>query len=482
LNISFNTLNKQSTVNKKEFLSILIAVLTLFALSCEKEKFTNAPEATLTFSTDTVFFDTIFTTIGSVTKKFTVRNPHNKKIRISDIQLARGNNSDYRLNINGIQSNQASNIELEPNDSMYIFAEVTVDPTNQSNPMIIKDSVVFETNSNRQDVKLVSWGQDMHLIKGEVLGTQTWQADKPYLVYNSALVDTGATLTIEAGANIHFHRNSRFYVAGTVLANGRLEEPIVFQGDRLDDEYKDIPGQWDGIWLMPGSHDNQMNHVTIKNAIIGLQVDTLGNTSAPTLRISNSKIQHMTYAGIYAQGTNIDAHNCVIADCGNYALALTLGGNYEFYHTTIANYWFGSTRTTPSVVLNNYYTDQTGNIIPRDLEQAKFGNCIIYGNKQNEISFDKKEGTTFQYTFDHSLIKIDQDIASNPNFINVLVNQDPKFVNTTEYNFKLDTLSPSIDAGDINYGQSYPFDIEGNSRISDEAPDIGAYERTPNAD
>ena len=381
-----------------------------------------------------------------------------------------------------MQSNQVSNIELAANDSMYIFAEVTVDPTDQNNPMIIKDSVVFETNSNRQDVKLVSWGQDMHLIKGEVIGTQTWQADKPYLVYNSALVDTGATLTIQPGANIHFHRNSRFYVAGTVVANGTFEEPIVFQGDRLDNEYKDIPGQWDGIWLMPGSHDNQMNHVTIKNAIIGLQVDTLGNTSTPTLTISNSKIQHMTYAGIYAQGTNIDAHNCVIADCGSYALALTLGGNYEFYHTTIANYWYGSTRNTPSVILNNYYTDQSGNIIPRDLEQAKFGNCIIYGNKQNEISFDENDGATFQYTFDHSLVKTDQNISPNPDFINVLINQDPKFVNTTKYNFKLDTLSPAIDAGDINYGQSYPFDIEGNSRISDEAPDIGAYERTPNAD
>jgi hypothetical protein len=466
-------------VNTRDLLSIVVIFLTIFIFSCEKESFVTKPSAQLNFSTDTVFFDTVFTTIGSVTKKFTVKNPHDKRIKISEIKLARGKDSDYRLNINGIQSNKVSNVELAANDSMYIFAEVTVDPTNQNNPLVIKDSVVFETNSNKQDVKLVSWGQDMHLIKGEILKTQTWQADKPYLIYNSALVDTGATLTIEAGANIHFHRNSRFFIAGSLVADGTKEEPIVFQGDRLDHEYDDIPGQWDGIWMMAGSHDNYLDYVEIKNAIIGLQVDTLGNTTAPTLSISNSKIKHMTYAGLYAQGAKIKAYNCVIGDCGSYALALTLGGSYEFYHTTIGNYWYGSTRTTPSLILNNYYKDTTGNFNYRDLDKAFFGNCIIYGNKSSEIHLDNKPEATFNFTFDHSLLKISPEDTTNESFNNTLINKNPRFVSTSNHKLKLDTLSPAVDTGKEQFGQDYPFDIEGNSRIVDEAPDLGAYERNP---
>ena len=316
-------------MKNSELLLLLTAFLTIFFFSCEKEEFVTDSSAKLSFSTDTVLFDTVFTEVGSVTKHFTVRNPHDKKIEISDIHLAGGENSNYRLNINGVQTHKMTDIELAGNDSIFIFVEVTVDSTYKNIPMVIKDSVVFETNSNTQDVKLVSWGQDVHLVKGENISrNSTWQADKPYLIYDSVLVDEGVTLTIEAGANIHFHKNSRFYVAGTVLADGKKEDPIVFQGDRVGNEYEDVPGQWDGIWLMPRSKDNVMDYVNIKNAVIGLQVDSLGNNSAPTLAISNSKIKHMSYAGIYAQGTNIKAYNCVIGDCGSYALALTFGGNY----------------------------------------------------------------------------------------------------------------------------------------------------------
>jgi hypothetical protein len=188
-------------------------------------------------------------------------------------------------------------------------------------------------------------------------------------------------LTIEAGAILHFHKNSRLYVAGTIIANGTYDLPIIFQGDRLEDMYEDIPGQWDGIWLMAGSMDNVFNFSEIKNAIIGIQVDTLANLSKPTLLLSNSKIENMTSAGIYAQGSTIEAFNNLITNCGQFAVALTIGGSYEFYHCTIGNYWGFSTRTTPSLLLNNYYVDVNSNIQVRPISKALFGNCIIYGNK-----------------------------------------------------------------------------------------------------
>ena len=472
-------------VHKRIFLilPVIVCLISGAFFSCEEEKFMESPGAQLNFSTDTVMFDTIFTTIGSTPKRFTVNNPYDKSLRINSIRLAGGKDSDYRLNINGTPTNSMTDIKLDGNDSLYIFVEVTVDPNNHHSPMVVKDSVIFNINDNLQDIKLVAWGQDVHLINGRLLNTQTWKADKPYLIYNSAMVDTQQTLTIEPGVKVHFHRNSRFFVAGTLISQGTKDDPVVFTSDRLEEDYSDVPGQWDGIWLMPGSKNNHLHFTHIKNAIIGLQVDTLGNPSVPTLTLSNSKIEHMTYAGIYARGTTIKAYNNVISDCGEFAVALTLGGSYEFYHTTIANYWASSTRNTPSLFLNNHYIDTSDRLQIRELEKALFSNCIIYGNQTNEFDYNfetRKGEQSYNYTFDHCLIKMNRENQGHPdNYRKVMLNKDPLFVSVNKDNFRLDTLSPAIDKGDIKTGERFPLDILNNSRASDEAPDLGAYEYIP---
>lgn len=468
----------------KNFLYPLIILFAslLFIYSCEEEEFITGSSAKLSFSTDTVTFDTVFSTIGSTTKRFTVKNPHDKWIKISSIELAGRESSDYRLNINGVQTNEMRNIELRPDDSLYIFVEVTIDPNDANNPLVNKDSVVFTTSNNIQDVKLISWGQDVHLIDGELLQSRTWSADKPYLIYNSALLDTGQTLEIQPGANIHFHKNSGLYIAGTIIAEGSAEEPIIFQGDRLEDDYEHIPGQWNGIRLLPGSKENRFNYTEIKNGIFGIWVDTLASTTTPTLTISNTKIQHMTSIGLWARGSTVEASNCLITDCGDYAVALTLGGEYEFYHTTIGNYWSSSTRTTPSLLLNNYYIDENGNTQQRPLEKALFVNSIIYGNQTSEIGFDFESVASFNYTFDHCLIKIDPETETNPDhYKSIIKNKNPKFVNPYRpgFNYQLDTLSPAIGAAKQQAAEMYPFDLLNKSRIADEAPDLGAYERIP---
>lgn len=50
-------------------------------------------------------------------------------------------------------------------DSLFVFVQVTVDPTGSTSPLLIKDSVIFETNGNIQDVKLTAIGQDVYLVK-----------------------------------------------------------------------------------------------------------------------------------------------------------------------------------------------------------------------------------------------------------------------------------------------------------------------------
>ena len=468
----------------KQTLRFIIYIsIAIFLFSCEKEEFNTSSNAYLKFSQDTVMFDTIFTTIGSATRRFTVKNPYNKNLEISSIFLAGGDNSPFRINIDGHSGNRLNNIELREKDSLYIFVEITVDPSGSNLPMVVQDSIIFSFNNKQQDVDLIAFGQDVHKYNHEIIGTETWISDKPYLIYDTLIVGTNSTLTIEPGVIIHFHKNSRLFVAGTVIADGTFEAPIIFQGDRLESDYDDIPGQWDGIWLLPGSKDNFFDFTEIKNAIIGIKVDTLANLSKPTLYIANSKIRNMTSIGIYAQGSTIEAHNNLISNCGQFAVALTLGGSYEFYHCTFANYWGVSTRTTPSILLNNYYVDVNNNVQVRSLTKATFGNCIIYGNKESEIILDDiGNSDDFNFMFDHTLIKVDKEFdTSDPlSFSNIIINKDPKFKDSYNNDFELDTLSIAKDKGKKEFGIQFPLDINLNSRNSDAGPDLGAFERIDN--
>ena len=467
------------------FLSVII-VIVIF--SCKKESFFTDGSAQLNFSIDTLQFDTVFTTVGSATQNFKVYNPYSKPIKISSISLAKGNSSFFRMNVNGVSARRIENIEIDAKDSLYIFVEVNVDPNNQSNPLVVVDSIIFQTNGNTQDIKLVACGQDVNLINGNdtsgIISQSTiWNSVKPYLVINSMLVDSEVTLTITQGTKIYFHKDSRMYVKGTLIANGTLDEPIIFRNDRLEHWYDDVPGQWPGIFfvsaVVSGSKDNVLNYCEIKNAIIGIQADAQYGTN-PKITISNSKVLNMNAVGIFAQNTSIKAWNCVIANCGQYAAALTLGGFYEFYHCTFINNWGYSNRQTPSLVLNNYYQDIYGDIHVYPLDKAYFGNCIIYGNKENEIGLDPfPTAGTFNYTFKNSLLKIDP--ATNTSDLlhwdNIFKNENPSLKNPEYNDYSLDTLSFAKDKGDLGIGNLYPLDFKMNSRLNYGLPDLGAFER-----
>lgn len=457
----------------------LLFGLAIFYFACQKTEFEKSQDFLLSFSSDSIIFDTIFSGIGSTTRQLKVYNTSEKDVEISEIYLAKNNQSKYRINIDGNPAKYETNVLLKAKDSLYIFVEVNIN-TNQD-ALLEQDSIVFITNGNQQDIKLLAWGQDVHLINGEIIGTSTWINDKPYLVYNSMLVDSNAILKIDAGVRVYFHRASRMYIAGTLEIGGTFEQPVVLQGDRLEQIYSDVPGQWEGIWLMNGSKHNNINYAEIKNAIIGIQVDTLADESIATLSIHNTRIEHMSFAGIYAQGSSIFATNCLISDCGYYNLALTIGGSYNFYHCTLANYWQNSFRNTPSLILNNYYLYENKPII-RNITHAGFYNCLIFGDRENEIYVDAypDEGI-LNYEFKNCLLKYSEDASlDNQHLDACITNKDPLFIDIEKYNFSIDTLSPAINIASRAFVDLYPlflnFDLKNKSRIIDNSPDIGAYE------
>lgn len=466
-------------------------IMFLLAVSCQKENFSNDPALKLSFSTDTLMFDTVFTTIGSATRYFKVYNRNKSDLIITTVSLAGGNSSPYRINIDGEPSHQAKDVVLRARDSLFVFVEVTVDPTDQNSPMLIPDSVVFETNGNFQNVKLMSWGQDVHMLRGQILYTNTlFTADKPYLIIDSLWVLPGVELSIDPGAHIHLHNNTLVHVAGSLKVNGLPDDPVIFEGDRLEMFYRDKAGQWGGIWLRAGSRDNHINWAEIKNGILGVVVDTFSVVGMPTLKIENTKIINMSYTALYARGAIVEAGNCLFANVAYYPVALTLGGRYRFYHCTIANYWGQYiNRKGPALFLNNYYEyqleppDGPWYLETRDLEEAYFANCIIYGTRSNELEVDniyngQPVDAQMNYKFENTILRVDTgfDLNDETRFVN-LVTENPKFIDPKKNDFQLDTLSPAKDFGLYNIAISFPVDLNNVSRLDDEGPDLGAYER-----
>jgi hypothetical protein len=466
---------------------VVFLLLGLIFFACNNEEFNTGSDAKLVFATDTITFDTVFSTIGSTTKWFTVKNPQKQAVNISNILLAGGSRSPFRLNINGVVTTEDFDVDISGGDSIFIFVEVTIDPTGQNNPMVYHDSIVFNLNGNKQDVDLIAFGQDFHLYNGEVLKTQQWKNDKPYLIYNSVLVDSLETLSVDAGCRIHFHNGSGMFVKGTLKATGTIEEKITFAGDRLEKSYADVPGQWGawtelsgggiyvygGIHFLVGSKDNSIDWAIIKNANKGIQIDSMGFSENPVLSISNSKIENMTLNCIDARTTFLKASNCVFANSGSYTVALLFGGDYEFNHCTVANYFTVGTRKEPALVLNNYY--EYNKITYSFNLNAFFGNCIVYGSNTNEIVTDKGGSGSFLYSFKNCLVNTNLSTG----FENSVFNKDPLFVDIPENNFAIDSLSPAKNMGNIEIARLFPVDLDNQSRLEDDGPDTGALEWIP---
>ena len=496
-------------MNIRSFLPVLTLLLSALLLSdCRKDDFSDDPSATLEFSTDTVMFDTVFTTVGSATEIFTVYNPQNKPVRISSIRIAGGTSNGYRLNVDGVPGSSFTDVEIAAKDSIFIFAEVTVDPNSLNSPLVVSDSILFETNGNQQKVQLVAWGQDAYFHRPApntpplffVGCGETWSNDKPHVVYGYALVDSGCALSISAGTNVHFHPGSGIIVlsSGTLTVDGTTAEPVTFMGDRLGVDFEDIPGQWDRIWLSnitrsnlvngtnevgPGSRNSVIRHAVIKNGTIGLLVDTVFSPGATTLRMENTVVKSMAFNGLTLRGSTIKAFNSVFADCGGQTANLLYGGEYIFYHCTFANYWGSGGRQDPAVSFNNYF-----DVNVRRLD-ASFYNCIVHGNLETEIgvdSFPRAAPGQCNFLFDHCLLKVENSYAtSNTSFFRSVIRatgslNDPMFKDIEKNDYYPDSVAVVSDAGDPSIPGIDPVlstDITGQSRPLGAAPDMGAYER-----
>ena len=472
----------------------LFAILFLFS-NCKKDKIFTDPSAKLEFSEDTILFDTVFTTIGSTTAWFKIYNRHDQILKVSSIDLEGGTQSPFRINVDGVSGLSFEDIEIPANDSLFIFVDVTLDASGTNNPLIIEDHLIFFTNGNEQIVDLVVWGQDAHFYHADtyIQGfppfsiidcNDEWFNDKPYVIYGYAVVDSACSLTIHSGVNVYFHANSGLWVyrGGHLTVLGELDDRVYFQGDRLEPFYDDIPGQWDRIWINEGPNDNVFNWAVIRNSLVGIQAETFPlDPNAPTttnkLILNNTIIENASALGLLTRNYKIDANNLLVANCGQYCVALSGGGEYNFHHTTIANYWSYGTRQTPAFVMTNSYQDINGDVQVRDITTSRFWNNVIYGSNQNEFLIEIDQAASAIYSFDHNVLRTNES-TSGPEFdgTSTWVNQSPGFVSSYNADFHLTSSAFARDKG-VPSNSEATLDLDGVWRNDDGMGfDLGAYE------
>lgn len=458
----------------------ILASLTLTNSSCKKKNLFG--DGNLSFSHDTLVFDTVFTTIGSTTKYFKIYNPQNKALKISQVELMGGSSSKFKLNLDGLQGTSFSDLEIPSGDSLFCFVEVKLSVNGQNLPVIVEDSVRFTTNGEDQYVKLAVWGQDMYYhysnIGAGILDTNegTWANDKPHVIYNQAFVDSAKTLNIIGGTHIYLHKGAILWnYKGTLNIDGDYNNKVTLQGDRLEASYKDVPGQYYGIYLQE-ARPSFIDNVVIKNAIAGIHVDSRDAAfNQNTLTISNSEIFNAASYGLFLfNGPKVYGENVLVHSTGVHSLLVIQGADFTFNQCNFLGYGTGE-GTTPAVGIANYYTNSQGTTVAQ-IPNANFNNCVIYGSSGEHLAIDTIQtgGLLLNFHFRNSVIL--KSNLGNPMFTSCS-NSNPLFIWPDGDNFRFTSNSSSLNN---NGNQTYatPMDITG-SYVRNNPPDIGVYEQHP---
>ena len=462
--------------------------------ACKKNNQIN-PDASLklSFSTDTLLFDTVFTSLGSATHQLRIYNPNIDDLKISSIRLLGGESSPYRLNLDGENNTEFYDKIIPANDSLFSFLRVTINPNDLNTPFVVEDELEFITNGNTQIVKLLAWGQNANYIVADKvvtlgnvkypyhivadsLQTTVWTNERPYVIYGWALINSWGTLKIEEGTRIYCHQGSGIFSwsDGQLIISGTAENPVVIQGDRLEAYYNDTPGQWEQILMMDGraGADHRISHAIIRNGTIGLNCQSSLKVTECALRIDNTIIENQSGYGLYSILYPVEAKNFVIANCG-FANFWAFGGDYRFVHGTFADYWQDQHNNNIAISVANRAIDGNEELFyyPFHMEMD---NCIVYGKQKDEFSTAFGPDADSTFILDHCLIKSEKFNGGMAGFNHCLFNLEPYFVDELR-DYHIDSIaSPIIGTGNPLFGNEVPYDLDGVLRVG--APDIGAYQ------
>lgn len=463
--------------------------------ACQSDVLSDDPNLRISFSHDSLLFDTVFTNMGSSTKRIMVYNPNKNAVQIKQVSMHDGRY--FHINLDGeSQLDNLRDITLRGGDSLFLFVRVHINPQQQNSPVLIEDSIAFLVNDHLQYVYLQAYGQDVKVLQSAnkllIFDQLVLTNEKPYVIYDTLVVQ--GLLSLQKGTTIYMHTGACIYAYGSVNATATLEEPILICGDRTDRLFDSVPyrvvsGQWSGLYLI---HQEgwekptyQFDYVDIISGTIGLYAVSESKDVRPTLSLQNSRIHNHSTYGLVLHNVDAVVANTEISNCASYCVYLS-GGKHCFVHNTIASY-FGYPYTTINIH-NNILRDDVAAVYINNLSknmaltESSFYNCIITGARQNNIVVATPLPDYYTGSFVGNFMRTDSlpevfahnNVYATDSDSVVFRNIYYKLNEYRYYDYRLDSLSAARGVGDSVVAISYPYDRLGQRRKS--RPDAGCYE------
>ena len=468
---------------------MILAALAFLTACSDDDSFTLSPSRLLTFSADTVKLDTVFSNVPTITRDFWVYNRSGEGIRCTNIRLERGNQSGFRINVDGTYLGasvgfQTSDVELRNKDSIRVFVEATTPFNHGDRPQLVEDNLLFTLESGvTQKVNLNAYSWDarllsnIHISRDSVLSA----VDKPVVIYGGITVDSAATLTLAAGSTFYFHADAGIDVYGRLVAEGTPEANITLRGDRLDRmfdnlTYDQMSGQWKGLHFYTSSYDNRLAFTDIHGTFDGIVADS-ADVELMKLEMLCSTVHNCQGYGLHATNCRISLENCQITNALYDCLCID-GGWADINACTIAQFY-------PFAPIQGNALHFSSS--QHDLLRLSCLNSLITGYADAELIGEQGDtASVFNYAFAHCIIRDTTKIEHVDTvklFRNVVFENDSDttaiygkkhFASAENYYYdcRLDSLSPAINRGDP---ATAPLN-DRNGLLRDERPDIGAYE------
>ncbi len=468
----------------------LLALLLCVMTGCQDDdSFSTNVSNILSFSADTVKLDTVFSAVPTTTRTFWVHNESGDGIRCTNIRLERGNQSGFRVNVDGVylgseSGYQASEVEIRKGDSIRVFVELTSPVNGKNKPWLVEDNLLFLLESGvTQKVNLNAYSWDAIKYRNlHITNDTTLTGDRPIIVYGKLTVEEHATLTLAAGTTLYFHDGGGIDVYGRLCSQGEAGKEVILRGDRLDWMFDYLPydlmsGLWDGIHFYETSYDNVMEFTDLHSSFNGIVCDS-ADVEKQKLTLKNMTVHNCQGKGLSTVNCKVTAENCQFTNT-LYECVDILGGDVTMNHCTLAQFYPFDSNRRPAL---NYYSSATMPLLRMDCI-----NSIVTGYPEDVVmGATENENIPFNYRFISSILRTPA-VEDAEHIIDVIfedvedtasVQGDKHFklvdINTQHYDFHLDSLSPAINKG----SKDYPVSDDRDGKARDDQPDIGCFEES----
>jgi len=431
----------------------LFIILLAFASCQDDDTFSMSTGLKLDFEVDTLKLDTIFSRTASATYSFWVYNRNDEGIRLPRVRLSRGNQTGFRVNVDGVYLDNANgsvaqDLEVRRNDSILVFVELTAPETGQTDPALVEEDIVFSLESGtEQKMKLQAWAWNAVKLYSPVISKDSViESATPIIIYGGLKVEEGATLTLR-NTTLYFHESAGIDVYGSLKT-----EDCTLRGDRLDRMFDYLPydrvsGQWKGIVLHEQSANNELVRTEIRNPENGIVCESAAADSTVShLKMNACIIHNCRGMGLQSIQANVEVNDCQFTNAQGDCVNVT-GGMMLINYCTLGQFYPYVGGRGAALRFSNEHPLMT----------LHCQGSILTGYDEDVLMGEQKDSLAFNYAFTNCLLRTPA-VEDSTHFTGIIW-ESPKdsiegkkhFVKIDEdnldYDFHLDSLSTAQGLG-----------------------------------